>query len=333
MLDTEECFTLGADAVCTDSRELVQAHNAIVHHSVSGLECPLKHRLEREQVLRNLAGGALTVRSQQLRSHSNRLEQQLGRMRQHLEAFVQKSFVKVVHISDTHNLHRSLVLPKGDLLLHTGDWSGNYRAPYEINLLEQFRDFLEWIEQTACPDFEQVIILAGNHESYLDPAKQPAQYQEAMEILQSYLDRNPNLAYLDKSSVEYRGLVIYGTPTTICRVETQEKVMLSNGFERTLLERFYDFEQIPECDILLTHLPPAGLGLSLLQDSCPILTKAVYGRQGRKVPRLHAFGHIHSQFGIARESHTILSNACQENLLRVDVFGGGTPIVFDLPIE
>lgn len=337
-----------------------------------GTDDLLQRRYQRQATLQELAGGALTHRVQQLHSHSNRLQQQMDEIQKfrqgdallqrrryeretatllqeqlsdsggggalpqlvqqvQIEDEIQTS-IKVVHISDTHNLHRNLRLPEGDLLLHTGDIVANYREKYEIDLLQQFTDFLDWIAQEACPKYEKIVFLAGNHDTYLDPIKaKPEQYEQSMTILKDFLAQNPKVSYLYKSSVVYRGLSIYGTPTTICRVEAHERTMLSNGFERKMEERYQDWENISECDILLTHLPPAGLGLADSHHSCPMLTNAVYYRT-RKTPRLHAFGHVHSQFGVAQQDSTILSNASQERILRVDLYGGGAPIVLDLAV-
>lgn len=327
-LGPDHCYGVGADVVVSTVQELKHAHDVLIHDVFCPENDLLHRRHQREATLQNLAGGALTYRVQQLHSHSQRLQQQLKAIQ---PQYTSPSSIKVVHISDTHNYHRHVRLPRGDLLLHTGDIVGNYRETYEIDLLKQFTDFLDWIAQEAYPKYDRIVFLAGNHDTYLDPVKQPKQYEISMHILHSFLEEHPNVSYLHKSSVFYRGLEIYGTPTTICRVEAQKRNMLSNGFERTIEERYQDWESIPECDILLTHLPPSGLGLSSAEDSCPMLTNAVY-RDARKAPRLHAFGHIHSQFGVVQQASTILSNASQERMLKVDLYGGGSPIVLNLAI-
>ena len=328
-LEPDVCYRNGADAVVSTVEELRHAYGVLVHDAYRCEGDLLHRRYAREATLRQLAGGTLTHRVQQLHSYSKRLQQQMDAVqppRPH------GSMVRIVHISDTHNFHRYVRLPEGDLLLHTGDIVGNYGGKYGIDLIQQFDDFLRWIAHEACPKYEQIVLLAGNHDTFLDPVKQPDQHVQSMAILKEFLAEHRNVSYLDKSSVVYRGLEIYGTPTTICRVEAHKRNMLSNGFERTVTERFQDWESIPECDILLTHLPPSGLGLSSAEDSCPMLTNAVY-RESRRLPRLHAFGHIHSQFGVAEhEATTILSNGSQERILRADLYGGGAPIVLDLAV-
>lgn len=345
-------YECGADAVVTSMKELKAAYRKLVYHGCTmtttkedTTESLLQRRWKRQAQLMDLAGGVLTNRIQQLQSYSSRLSQQLDALSNtDDEAATQhghkSSLLRVVHISDTHNLHSYIALPdSADLLLHTGDMVGNYRTTnYEIDVLAQFQGFLEWIGREAVPKFDKIIFLAGNHDTYLDRRKMEETnqlhiYDQAMEILNTFLDdHHPTVSYLDQSSVEYRGMTIYGTPTTICRVEAQQRHMLSSAFERTAEERRNEWNDIPKCDILMTHLPPAGLGLANGDQSCPMLTDAVYSDS--PFPRLHVFGHIHSQYGIIRtEENTILSNACQERLLRVDIHGGGAPIVIDLAIE
>jgi hypothetical protein len=297
---------------------------------------------------------------------------------------------------------------------------GNYNpdSRNRRTLLDQFQDFLEWIHSSdVYPMYEKIVLLAGNHDTYLDPEKCKSldDYQRAQFLLRdvwgvevpslwsmlptpqhllaissmssqhhhpatttaatSTESSTSKVCYLDQSSIQFRGLTIYGSPTTICRVETQNRRMRSNGFERTHFERQQSWNQIPnKVDILLTHLPPAGVeGANGAGSSCEYLARAVYRQRrptGRdegkdkkmdpnetfrrllpknwnairpqssstshvkRPPRLHAFGHVHSQFGVAREpvTGTILSNASQERLLRDDLYGGGTPLIIDLPL-
>ena len=317
--------------------------------------------------------------------------------------------LRIVHISDTHNFHRYMDLPKGDVLIFTGDICGNY---HRINqqmkhsdcgcdnrdgLIQQFDDFLRWIHSDSVfPKYDKIVLLAGNHDTYLDEQKCPDQalYKEAQSLLKDFLhqtnqrtqqergskknsgpddDGKNKVSYLMDSSVSYRGVTIYGTPVTICRVEARGRQMLSNGFERTRHQRQLCWDNIPnDCDILLTHLPPAGMpGANGNDSSCHLLTQTLYAPQyyqehtnedegppsalkggmtissassssrarvqqpvtRRKPPRLHCFGHVHSRFGVTKFGDTIFSNGSQERQLRDDIYGGGTPLIIDLPIQ
>lgn len=66
--------------------------------------------------------------------------------------FVSGSDMKTVVISDTHGQHRSLKLPKGDLLIHAGDLSRS-------GTKEQTKEFLEWFAEQKHP---HKIFIAGN---------------------------------------------------------------------------------------------------------------------------------------------------------------------------
>ena len=362
--DLETYYRCGADAVVNSVQGIQEAIQLFKdggregNHNDDGTQSDLgvvARRWRRQARWIELANGALTHRSQQLHSHSRRLEDQYtaiglnGRSNHALDDNRQKKTesIRIVHISDTHNYHRYIPLPRGDLLIHTGDLCGNYRAPHTTSVVDQFRDFLSWLEERAVQRFDRIVFMAGNHDTYLDPVKNPTLSKHVREtLLEPFLTKHRNVRYLCQSGTRYRGLHLYATPTTICRVESANKHMLSNAFERTNKDRFSDWQRIPpNVDILLTHMPPAGIGLSQhIEHTCPMLTSAVYcgqqangkddgGRQQlRRAPRLHAFGHIHSQFGLSRHESTILSNASQERLIRTDLYGGATPIVIDLPL-
>ena len=310
-----------------------------------------------------------------------------------------EEYLRIVHISDTHNFHRYMDLPKGDVLIFTGDICGNYyynrNSPQQNgSLIQQFEDFLNWVRSDhVYPKYDKIVILAGNHDTYLDKDKcrndddyeraqrmiyeivneppQRSQQQQGKDTKcaenpsygQQDLDKQNKVSYLMNSSINYRGISIYGTPVTICRVEAQGRHMLSNGFERTELQRQVCWENIPnDLDILLTHLPPATMpGSNGNDSSCHLLTKTLYGhldededseinpsknaidrsklasrssrQRSRKPPRLHCFGHVHSQFGVTKKGDTIFSNGSQERLLRDDLYGGGTPLIIDLPLR
>jgi len=66
--------------------------------------------------------------------------------------------MKIIAISDTHEQHRDLVLPDGDVLVHAGDWTYKGAAP-------KIDDFLSWF---AGQPHKHKVFIAGNHELTLD---------------------------------------------------------------------------------------------------------------------------------------------------------------------
>ncbi len=63
--------------------------------------------------------------------------------------------LRIVIISDTHNDHRSLVVPLGDVLIHAGDYTC-------YGKIEHAKDFNNWLGELP---FEHKIVINGNHES------------------------------------------------------------------------------------------------------------------------------------------------------------------------
>jgi predicted phosphodiesterase len=62
--------------------------------------------------------------------------------------------MKIVCISDTHNQHKGLVVPDGDLLIHAGDATGQ-------GSLKEIAAFLTWMD--GLPHRHKVLV-AGNHD-------------------------------------------------------------------------------------------------------------------------------------------------------------------------
>jgi len=72
----------------------------------------------------------------------------------------QEDHIRILHISDTHSLHKSAILPECDILIHSGDFCYGYGTYYET------KSFVDWLEkQTQC---KHKVIIAGNHEFSFD---------------------------------------------------------------------------------------------------------------------------------------------------------------------
>ena len=62
--------------------------------------------------------------------------------------------IRIALISDTNNLHRTLQMPEGDILIHAGDFT-NGGTHWEIN------DFDTWL---AGLNYQHKILVPGNHD-------------------------------------------------------------------------------------------------------------------------------------------------------------------------
>lgn len=184
--------------------------------------------------------------------------------------------VRVVHVSDTIGLHRRLVLPEGDIFLHAGNFTNGKPQTW----LSQFVDFLDWIHDEVLSSFRLVAFIAGSNDIFLDTiaCKYNAASREAQKVLNRFLSAHESVAFLENSSITYRGLKIHGSSTTLLKGgggDDDEGSTLEGkhgAFEREL-KGFFRPEIDDECDILLTHRPPSFL---FSQPSYELLTDRLY---------------------------------------------------------
>jgi hypothetical protein len=242
-----------------------------------------------------------------------------------LDRSLGNNIVRFVAISDTHTLHRHLKLPAGDVLIHAGDFVGNYS--YTAPLERQALDFAAWLGELP---FKLIIVLAGNHETFLDSEKYPKLASTRAKFLSAL---PPNAIYLENSGISYRGINIWGSPIVTCRKEKYGKHYISDGFERVEDIRAKVWERIPSnTDILVTHSPPVHeAGDALLQAALDGVNKS---------PSVHIWGHDHGYHGAGVttvsskggvKKNLLWFNCAQNGLLNHESVLGGFPWVVDLP--
>jgi len=182
--------------------------------------------------------------------------------------------MKVVCISDTHNMLRHMTIPDGDVLLHAGDFSMQGRVA-EIN---------EFNDQIGRLPHKHKIVIAGNHDIGLET---DAEQSKALLT---------NATYLEDSGVEIEGVKFWGSPWQPQFFDWAFN--LERG--KQLREKW---EKIPEdTDVLVTHGPPRMiLDLAPREGSlpdenvgCDDLRREVLDRIK---PKYHVFGHIHEGHG------------------------------------
>ena len=183
----------------------------------------------------------------------------------------EKDSLRLVCVGDTHGFHRRLVLPPGDILIHSGDFDGRS--------VKQIDDFNAWLGTLP---FRYKLVVAGNHDLLFDrdPKLARAHLTEAI--------------YLQDSGVTLEGVKFWGSPVN--------SVGGDCAFTREWLVKVRKhWDLIPDdTDVLITHEPPYGT-----LDKPYILAKHagcqyLLGALLRIKPRLHVFGHIHGGYG--RES-------------------------------
>ena len=204
----------------------------------------------------------------------------------------------VTLISDTHDQHRSVNLPGGDLLIHTGDFmtSGYSKS--------QAEDFFKWMEYQ---DYDDIVFIAGNHDRIM---------QNEPDAMKGILDGYKCIDYLEDTE-----LVLYGDGPNGDSPEDNIRI-----YGSPWQPEFYDWaynlprngdmlkskwDAIPtNTDILLTHGPAWGIldevynrrGVHL---GCELLTERI----AVVTPKIHVCGHIHSGHGYYFDGTTHFFNA------------------------
>lgn len=175
-------------------------------------------------------------------------------------------------ISDLHGCKP--VLQGGDLLIVAGDLTAR-------DTTSQFIDFYDWLDDQK---YKFKIYIGGNHDGILFCKPHEG-------------SRLGNIQYLCDSECEFEGYKIWGSPWTPTFYDWH--FMKDRG--APIREKW---DLIPEdTDILITHGPPYGILDQVTISSrgrgqekfagCEELREALF----RIKPKLHVFGHIHSQGG------------------------------------
>lgn len=186
--------------------------------------------------------------------------------------------IKVVCISDTHTLLYDI--PDGDLLIHAGDLTN-------AGTTSELQTQIEWL--ASLPHRHKVVI-AGNHDTYLDPRS-----RSTLDEKDRAGDLNwRGITYLQHSStvIKFPGhtgrqLKLYGAPQIPKCGGSQFAFQYNRGQDAWS-------DTIPsDTDILITHTPPkyhCDLSVAL---GCEWLLKEVWKIR----PKLHVCGHVHAGAG------------------------------------
>ena len=183
----------------------------------------------------------------------------------------------LVLIADTHQMHRDLEVPPGDILIHAGDFTTvcRSRGPME--------DFNRWLGDLP---HKHKIVVPGNHEFVLEENPR----------LRSLIT---NAAVLIDELATVEGLRIWGSPMT---------PMYGGAFGRSSeKDRRAAWSRVPEVDVLVTHGPPLGI-LDEAPGELALGDMQLLEAVQRIRPLLHVFGHIHGAHGQTHVDDTLFVN-------------------------
>lgn len=196
--------------------------------------------------------------------------------------------MKIVCISDTHNLHKDLKIPDGDILIHAGDMTC-------VGGIDEIKEFNKWLGTLP---HRHKIIIAGNHDLY---------FEEESFLAKALIT---NAIYLNDSGVEIEGLNIWGSP-----ISPNYQSWAFNRERGEAIRKHW--EMIPEdTHILITHCPPFGIldfNDKGKHEGCKDLLEIV---QQKTKPYLHIFGHLHDAHGQVKIGDTTFVNASIVNTIQ-----------------
>jgi len=217
--------------------------------------------------------------------------------------------VRIVHLSDTHSLHRqieqSFPLPPADILLHTGDVS-NFGNDAEM------ADFNAWLGELK-DRYKHIVVISGNHD-WIDPIKKVASGQlSAAEVLSPdwMQERLSNAKVLQSSGIELMGLRIFGSgwepwygltqPGDADRMQwnpARKRIFEAWSSSRGGSKSTNRYGDIPsDVDVLMTHEPAWGFFDASWSEHWGS-SKELRAAIERAGPKAHLFGHVHEQRGV-----------------------------------
>jgi hypothetical protein len=209
---------------------------------------------------------------------------------------------RIVCMSDTHGKHRDVpFLPRGDVLIHGGDFT-------KSGELGNVRDLSDYFGEHASK-FDQIICIAGNHELTFQPEfyrtckrrhkPNPFDPDETRAALK-------NCTYLEDSSTtigEDNDIEVYGTPWTPEYYDWSFALPRGEALGEV-------YSKIPcSTDVLISHGPPLGRGDFTDHSGRAGCHHLLQHIQNRIRPRLNVYGHIHHGYGCSYDGQTLFVNA------------------------
>ncbi len=179
--------------------------------------------------------------------------------------------MKIVCISDTHNLHHHVQhIPDGDLLIHAGDITRR-------GSLEDVESFNSWLGELR---HKYKVCISGNHDFC---------FEQNPEVARSLIT---NAYYLQDEEITIEGFKLYGSPWQPWFFNWAFNLRRGTPLKEK-------WEKIPsDTDILITHGPPHGILDKVMMGENVGCEELLLRLGSLEKLKLHVFGHIHEACGI-----------------------------------
>ena len=208
--------------------------------------------------------------------------------------------MKIVALSDTHNQHKKIVIPDGDILVHCGDFS-NTGAMHEI------QSFANWFGKQS---HKIKILVPGNHEVSMDPLFYDTNWKKfhkkKVEIPTDYWTSR-GIIVLNNETITIEGIKIWGCPALPSNQDNW-------AFHFTSFQESDNtFKEINDIDIMITHSPPYGI-LDIVSSGINIGNEEMVVHVTDRIrPKLCLFGHVHRPGNFINEHGTHFYNVAMCN--------------------
>lgn len=198
---------------------------------------------------------------------------------------------RICCISDTHHLHRQVVVPPSDILIFAGDLT-------RMGMYDDVVSFLDWFRKQPA---KHCVYIAGNHDFC---------YQKKPDWLNDVHKEYGEIDYLENSAIVLDGLKIWGSPFS------PEFGNWAFSYPRDGMAAQLTWSAIPsDADIVITHGPPLGINdYCVYHPSIPGGCPTLRDRIASIKPKMHVFGHIHESYGVHWNGDTHYVNASTCNL-------------------
>lgn len=214
--------------------------------------------------------------------------------------------LRIVCISDTHDIYYPLIPVDVDAVIHAGDITLSGSPDETLR-------FLRWFQGLP---IKHKLFVGGNHDAFLE------RYGAA------FMDDYKSIQMLWDSSYDLEGYKVWGSPVSPSFGHIKAFMK-----EREELETFW--ERIPsDTDIVVTHGPAYGYLDRVLpfRGHEHLGDVALYERLAQVAPLYHICGHIHGSRGMTTNGRgTTHINAAVLDEAYSPWYHTLTPIVIELP--